>query len=105
MVETFKLGRFTINKGDAVAVLPSKPGKKDGFGAIVSGARLNDDGTLKEVFVYGGRKNPASRAFTPERLRYMQPPTQKPVKDHADRIRELMPKALPPKGRRVSQGG
>lgn len=100
MVDTFKLGRFTVSKGDAVAVLPSRPGKQDGFDAIVHGARLNEDGTIKEVHVFGGRKNRASRAFTPDRLRYMQPKTQQPVIEAAARIRELMPKALPPKGRR-----
>lgn len=100
MVDTFKLGRFTITKGDAVAVLPSRSGKEDGFSAIVTGARLNDDGTLKEVYVHGGKKNPASRSFLPTRVRYMQPKTQKPIQDAAAHLRDILPKPLPPKGRK-----
>ena len=51
LVDEFHLGRNLVRIGDRVRVLPSRPGKHDGFEAVVRRAWVLPDGELKEVEV------------------------------------------------------
>lgn len=64
-------GRNYIRKGDTVHVDPSQPGKHDGFDARFIGARVDGNGNVIDVEVYGARRDraPALRTLRPERIR------------------------------------
>jgi hypothetical protein len=61
-------GRNFVRVGDVVKVKPSRPGRRDGFDAVVKAMWESEYGV--EVEVIGGPKNrpAATRTFRPERL-------------------------------------
>jgi hypothetical protein len=66
----FVLAGRTITVGDTVEVRPSRPGRRDGFDAVVIAARLDHTGAVAAIDVYGGRpgRAPATRTLRPERI-------------------------------------
>lgn len=59
----------TVAVGDTVKILPSRPGKHDGFEAVVRRIAENTVGDV-EIDVFGGRDGHAGwRTFTPARVR------------------------------------
>lgn len=62
-----RLGRNFIRPGDTVRVLPSRPGRRDGFLATVREIVVDDSGSVKHVEVMGG-PNGRPRAFHALRL-------------------------------------
>lgn len=61
------MGRNFVRVGDVVRVLPSKPGKRDGFLATVREIACDEAGEVRHVEVYGA-------------------PTGRPVAFHALRL-------------------
>lgn len=64
--DSVKLGRRTIAAGDPIRVLPSKPGKRDGFVGTLRWVELGDDGDVELVVVRGA---PSGRALQERYLR------------------------------------
>lgn len=65
-VDEIRQGRNWIRKGDTVRVLPSKPGKRDGFLATFHYAA--SDGTYAEVFGGPAGRCPATRTLPLDRI-------------------------------------
>ena len=65
-----RLGRNFIREGDTVKVLPSRPGKRDGFVAKFLYATVNEDGSINYVEVLGAPTGrcPAWRSLPVERI-------------------------------------
>jgi hypothetical protein len=70
MVSEIPLGSRTVRAGDAVRVLPSRKGRRDGFVGTFREAKLDDAGNLVHVEVIGGPigRPVAFRALRPERI-------------------------------------
>jgi hypothetical protein len=78
-VDTFDLHGHTFSKGDQIVVKPSAPRHRDGFVARVLGARLDAEGNVEHVDVFGapGSKAPLLRSLRPERLAPMSRPKRR----------------------------
>lgn len=74
-VDELRMGRNFVRVGDTVRVLPSRPGKRDGFLATLRAIVTDDAGAVRHLEVYGA-------------------PTGRPVAFHALRLERV---------RRVSQ--
>jgi hypothetical protein len=63
--------RVTIRRGDEVTVLPSAPGRRDGFVGQFLRAKVDLAGQVLEIEVYGARKGRTRswRTLYPERVR------------------------------------
>lgn len=82
--------RTSVSVGDHVAVLPSAPGRRDGFAARLTRLRVGDDGALVEFEVFGaqGSKAPATRTYVAARLGALSPSRQKVAQQVAEERRE-----------------
>lgn len=69
-VSSFDLHGQTFTKGDQIVVKPSASRHRDGFVARVIGARLDVNGSVEYVDVFGapGSRAPLIRSLRPERL-------------------------------------
>lgn len=78
-VDSFDLDGHTFTKGDQIVVKPSAPRHRDGFVARVLGARLDDEGGIEYVDVFGapGSKAPLIRSLRPERLAPLSRPKRR----------------------------
>lgn len=77
IITEYRVGRNFIRLGDTVRVLPSKPGRRDGFRATVTRIEALDDGSPVAVHLgvtltaSGGSRHPQagmSRVVPPARI-------------------------------------
>lgn len=74
-VQAFRIGRHKVEAGHLLRVLPSRPGKRDGFVGKVRSARVEGDVVVEVTVVGAPAGRPAAhRTFTPARLAWVRQP-------------------------------
>jgi hypothetical protein len=88
--------RTEVTVGQHVRVLPSAPGRRDGFPARLTALRVDGAGALVEFEVFGspGSKAPATRTYVGARLGALPPSAQSVAQQVAEERREKIGSVL-----------